>query len=140
MIELQKPEQRQVHLGVFQLGCTNVDVYLMYGEVGGFFYTKPDNESMPRIKIGMDYENDEWWRVVNVIMHECIEYLLCVQLCVRFCPVGEFGNNAAEYLFVFDHQKFTEALARAAHFITTVLPLIAEKFNAQFDNPITYDI
>jgi hypothetical protein len=116
-------------------GSHNVDVYVVPNEGGGSYYCAPDEKSLPRIEVGIDYRKDEWWRCVTVLMHETFEYVIARQLNCRFMPCGEYASNMAEYRFVMDHQQFSEAVARVSNFTVIVLPILAERFNKQFKKP-----
>lgn len=117
----------QNKLGTYRLGLTNVDVYTLPQLSGGEFYFCPDGDSLPRVKIGLKF--DYWGEVVNVALHESMEYLLA-QHQLRFAPSAKFNDDPANYLFVFDHTQFADVCARQAVFIAEVLPALARAWKA----------
>lgn len=120
------PYDGQYLLGAFQLGPQSVDVVLMPNMSGGEFYFIPEEGRLPRIKIGLDYAN--WYEVVDVVVHEALEYLLTLNN-HRFVPSGKFNADHANYQFMFDHVQLTTACAQLGVFLANALPKIAEEFN-----------
>lgn len=119
-------------LGTWPLGHSNVDVYVLPKEAGGWFSSVPDKTSKPHIGIGIDYPQHEWWRVVSVLMHEAQEMVMANQLNLRFVRDNELARNSADYFFHMDHQQFAEVVARSADFIAAIMPPLAKVFNARF--------
>lgn len=112
-------------LGVYRLGHRNVQVVLDWMERGGAFYFCPSATELPRIRIGMDY--DQWEGVVNVALHEALEAVLCdMEVCFR--RLAAHTSDTGDRLFSFDHSTFTEAVARVSSFCAALLPALATEF------------
>lgn len=120
-----KPDvMQQTHVGVFPLGSENVDLYVLPNYDGGYFYLTPDERSLPRIKIGIDHR--EWGRVVEIALHESLEFLLTRYL-HRYERTNALGDHAS-YLFNFDHCALTDICQRQSDFISAALPRLAEHY------------
>lgn len=123
--------RRLRYLGTYDLGGSNIDVFLKYGETGGDYISKPTATGLPRILVGMLYPQNQWAKIVTILYHEAMEYVL-MNFGARYEPDCEFWPAHATYMFVFNHNVFTEATARVGEFMIHVIPDIATKFNAQF--------
>jgi hypothetical protein len=106
---------RDIHVGTYELGYEKVDLWLMPSETGGCFEALPANQPRTIIKVGGDYQ--QWHRVVEVLIHEAVEFAMCRQH-VRFKRDGDLTSEAASFHFILDHTDFSEAIACAAEFIT----------------------
>lgn len=115
---------QQTHVGVFQLGSENIDLYVMPNSTDGCFYLNPDDLNLPRIKIGIDHR--EWVRVVEIALHESMEFLLTRHL-HRWELTNALGDHSS-YLFNFDHCALTDICQRQSDFISAALPRLAEHF------------
>lgn len=118
----RKIDPDQPYVGTYRLGPTNVELYGLSREYGGSFYVWPDDISLPRLKIGFNY--DHWWEVVNVLLHESFEYL-CAQKCCRFTPCQSYTKASDTYRFSFDHNLFSQISEDQAYFLAKCLPDLA---------------
>lgn len=109
-------------VGSYDLGCECAQLVLREGTSGEFF-TKPEKNHIPRIKIGADYKY--WYEVVIALTHECMELSLLRQGC-RFEPGNSMGRDSAAYLFVADHTKFSECCAMTGDYLAAALPDLAK--------------
>lgn len=114
---------KQTYVGTFRCGHTNVDLYALPEESGGYFYGCPDEKSCARIKVGL--RHGCWDQVIAVLMHETLE-LVFSDMRLRFEHAAALASDHAAYLFVMDHCQFTEAVASAAMFITEAVPKLAK--------------
>jgi hypothetical protein len=109
------PHDVQLLIGTFRLGDENVDLYaLPHGAGGGEFYTRPDDKSVGRIKIGIDEQHYD--DVLAILLHETFEYLACRHH-TRFSQSLKFNRDHADYLFIMDHSTFGEICSRQAFFL-----------------------
>lgn len=106
----------------------NVDIYAMVDEQGGEFYFAPDKKSLPRIKIGLNYP--KWNHVVEVALHEILEYAACVNN-LRFQNCTKWNGDNGNYLFVMDHPQFATIVSEAGDVLATILPLLAGHYNSR---------
>lgn len=111
----------QIFVGAFPLGCIAVDLYALTHDCGGCFYTNPDNQSAPRIKVGI--QRPHWPSVVEVLLHEALELAMAINR-LRLERSGVAGDSSS-YLFVFDHTQFVDLCDCAASFITPAMPRLA---------------
>lgn len=113
-------------VGVYQLGSENVRLIMAHDKNGGRFWACPDHEKAATIEVSAGQDN--WWQVVAVLMHEANE-LAYYRAGLRFSKTPDYANDNGSYLFVMDHTDFSEANARAAHFLTKALPNLATAWN-----------
>lgn len=116
---------KQIKVGTFPIGHENVELYAAPDLDGGCFYFRPDDNSPPRIKIGLDY--DRWDELVSVLLHETMEFLMA-RLLYRYEQTGVKGDHAS-YLFTFNHCQFSDLCQRQAKFISAALPELATHWN-----------
>jgi hypothetical protein len=112
----------QIKVGNYRLGAFNVDLIALPHGTGGEFYFCPDDASIPRIKVGLAYDN--WDEVVATLLHEAMEMALC-SVNRRYLHSGKMTGDASGYIFVFSHDEFGQACGTAACFITPALPELA---------------
>ena len=108
------------NLGLFKLGYRYVRVYANEQMHGGAFSFNPPDTEHSSIEVGINYIQSEWSHIVAILWHEALEFVMA-EMQVRFSQDSSYANNAAEYLFVMDHQKFAECVARAAYFHVQVI-------------------
>jgi len=114
----------QIYVGTYRLCSSNVDLYALTHENNGYFYGAPDDNSLPRIKVGIS--SIHWDQVVNILLHESFEMALD-NIRVRYEKSGSCGDMAS-YLFCFDHCQFVEACESVSRFITPALPELASVY------------
>jgi hypothetical protein len=120
---------KQKHLGVFELGPQNIDLYFVTGgERGGRFYCTPDDTSKPRLKV-MVGKDSTWARAVDYLLHEATEFSL-MRLQKRYEVAGSWSCDDAAYLFVLTHQDLSEVMSWVSHFAAKALPPLSQAFNA----------
>ena len=117
---------KQKIVGDFFCGFKCVQLVLREGQ-GGEFYSCPEKGSVPRLKIGADY--DKWCDLVAVLLHELEEYLL-FDMGARFHPTDKVNYEHTAYKFMFDHTQFTEFCCRQADFLTACLPPLSSQWAA----------
>lgn len=116
---------KQKSLGVLQLGHENVELFIFPEGEGGEFYFVPDQKSVPRIKIGINYTR--WDDVVAVLLHEALEFALCRSM-KRYIRSGKLNGDQADYIFVLDHSEFGNICSAAAMFLVDALPRVAREW------------
>ena len=109
---------KQKVIGVYDIGYEQVQVVLMEGR-GGSFYFIPEKGSLSRIKIGVDYVKFE--DVMNCLLHEAFEFVLARNN-GRFNPSEDMGRDHSAYIFVFNHPVFSDCCAKVAELITAAGP------------------
>lgn len=109
---------KQIIIGEYTLALLQVQVVLRE-ETGGEFYTSPVNGACPRIKIGAEYEL--WPDVVGVLTHEVMELFFAIRG-GRYAPSNGLVNGSDRYLFVCDHNLFSEACGATGKFLAQCLP------------------
>lgn len=114
-------KKSQTYVGTFPLGFMNVELYAITDETNGYFFTRPDDKSPGRIKVGIDTEH--WDQVVAILLHETFE-MVCSHMNLRYEVSGAVGD-ASSYTFIFNHTQFCDACDRQARFITPALPKLA---------------
>jgi hypothetical protein len=110
-------------VGVFCLGHENVQLVVREG-TGGEFYYMPDEQSMARIKIGLDLE---WSEVVMMLLHETFEMVMARDG-RRFESCAKRSRDHATYTFVFNHSQFSQFCWAQSEFVTAALPRLAEEY------------
>lgn len=113
---------KQIFVGTFSLGHENVDLYALPEESGGYFYTRPDENSKARIKVGLDHRH--WDMAVDVLLHEAFE-MATARAGRRYQKCGNITKGSDRYHFIFDHNDFTEICGAVAVFLSAALPKLA---------------
>ena len=103
---------KQKIVGSYYAGNECVQLVLIEG-TGGEFYCVPERGATARIKLGADAD---WDCIFGVLFHEIFE-LLFERLNSRFYPGGDTSSSMASWLFVADHQVFSDICTRAAEFV-----------------------
>lgn len=116
---------KQVIIGIYEIGYDQVELILRE-DTGGEFYLIPEKGSIPRIKVGADYE--KWQDVVTVLLHESYEFMID-RLQGRYTLYNDLSNDHGAYTFVFDHVTFSDVCARVSEFISKALPDLEKKWN-----------
>ncbi len=106
------------YIGTYKLGTEHVKLVLSNDINGGLISFK--TTGLLEITVGM---HEEWWQMVSTLMHEAIEFAFW-RHGLRFVQTPDYGNDNGNYLFVASHTDYSEALARAALFITGSLPAL----------------
>jgi len=104
-------------IGKYYLGDGKVNVFFR-PELGGEFRFFPDDGDLGEIVIGMDYNH--WYEVVAVLIHECQEFIMC-QRRLRYRKDRDVEDQAA-YVFIFNHQDYTQICLDIADFLVNILP------------------
>lgn len=120
----KKSDPDQILIGTYELCHLNVDLYALTRESGGYLYTIPDKNRLPRIKIGLCHER--WFECLEVLMHETFEFAL---LQYRYCQTWRFTSGHDGYSFHFTHDEFTEACGASAIFLAQCMPAMAQAYN-----------
>ena len=118
-------KEKQEVVGVVDIGYEQCQLVAREG-TGGEFYFIPEKGIVPRIKIGIQYNNFD--EVITCLLHEALEFSL-YRIHGRFAPSEDLAKNHASYQFCFDHNQFTEARAATAEFITVAMPELAKIYN-----------
>ena len=101
------------------MGYEQVQLILREGTGGDFWYM-PEKGSLPRMKIGADYNT--WREVVACLIHETQEMLLDRNN-LRFNPTHTISpRDHAAYIFIMTHPQFHDVCAKTADFIAVCLP------------------
>ncbi len=113
-----KVPKSMVLLGTFPLGPRSVDVFADFLSTDGSFGGRAEG-----MKIGL--QHDEFHKVVDIALHEAMEFA-CMDIRVRWAPAPDVSCAHDGYLFVLTHPEFGEACARAAEFLTPVVPRLQQ--------------
>lgn len=125
-----KPDKLgNIHVGRFYLGWSQVDLFATMPphEGGGCFYYSPEDGRLPRIKVGINY--NEWNTVIAILLHEAMEFALEGHR-LRFTPSGQMADSHASYLFVMNHEEFAECVAITGSFMADCIPALAAAYSA----------
>jgi len=115
---------KQKIIGTYYCGSTQIQVVLREG-TGGEFYNTPEKGLCPRIKIGADYNN--WWELVNVALHEIMEYFLNSNN-HRYYPDNDVGRDLSSFVFFLNHPQFSDIIAKSAEFLSDCLPVLEKEW------------
>lgn len=116
-------------LGTWDLGIHSVKLIVSPTGYDGHFKLFP-KEKIPEISIGLMQRH--WPHTLEVLLHEALE-LSFVQIGRRYNPAPDYGNSSASFIFVANHEEFTEAVSRAGQFVAQTSPALekAWKSNAK---------
>lgn len=117
-----------VKVGIYQLGAENVVLYLG-NENGGCFSLAPSDGSQPFISVGHYSGEKPWSRVVEVLTHELMEFVMA-RRGWRWMPAPEINDSQADYLFVVTHEQMAVVAESVGYFMSCALPDLAGHFNA----------
>jgi hypothetical protein len=118
-------------IGTYQIGYRYVDVIADPSVCGGSFYYMPDGTERSRMRIGLDY--DTFFEVLSVVLHEATEFLLD-EFRLRYRATNTFATRASDtFIFHFDHNEFTEVMARLATFLDDCLKDLRAAFDLVWD-------
>jgi hypothetical protein len=118
------PTKRRV--GVYALGPASVELWVDDETASANFSLFVDGElgKLPRIRVGT--RRRTWHGVFETMMHEVVEMAM-VQVCCRWAPNPDYATSNAGYLFVVNHEQFSDVVSRAAEFIADAgAPLLRE--------------
>lgn len=101
-------------IGEWMIGHRNVELLVDRELLGGSFILAPE-KGVAQITVGTRY--DEWHEVLEVLMHECLELSFC-DIGVRFKANPTLVNGHDGYVFIADHNQFTDAVIRATYFVS----------------------
>jgi len=104
-------------LGDYFLAGFNVVVFIESNRGGGDFSTGSNTLGRPQITIGMN--QSDWWGVVQVALHESLEFSMALKD-LLFRATNRYTNDSADRLFVFTHSDFTQCVAEAAEFFCAI--------------------
>lgn len=106
-------------IGTFYMGNAFVDLSVREG-TGGEFWATPKYSKLPLIQIGIDCTEPE---LARILLHEALE-MKFTAMYVRYENSITIANDAADYLFMFNHVQFSEACACAAEFVHEAFPVL----------------
>lgn len=109
----------QIFVCTAPLGPHNVELYALTSGNNGFFYTRPDDKSPGRIKVGI--QTRHWDECVSVLLHETLEMAMA-HMSVRYEHSG-LPNDHASYVFILNHSpQFVDLCERVAMFLSVAFP------------------
>lgn len=97
-------------VGQYDLGCRRVNLFAASGDSGAHFSTAPVG-GVAEIVICIDHSS--WVRTLTWLMHEVFE-MAAVDCVTRFSPTPDYASASDGYMFVMDHSKMSEVVARMA--------------------------
>lgn len=118
---------KQIFIGTYPLDCQNVELYALTDETNGYFYSRPDDKSPGRIKVGIG--TPHWEEVVGILLHETMEMLMTKLRC-RYEATGVIGDHSS-YTFIFNHCQFVDLCQSQASFIAPALPRLLAVWQKQ---------
>lgn len=105
---------KQVIVGTYDIGYEQCELVLQEGYGGSSFFI-PEKGSIPRIKVGA--ESPRWVGIMQVIMHESIEFALARYGC-KYNPSQDISGASEQCVMVMTHAQFTKCIADSAEFIS----------------------
>lgn len=116
----KKPKfESDILVGKYQLGWRSVEFYVMPYENGGWFQAVPGDGRDSQMHIGLYYER--WEDVLEVLLHEAHEFNMSDLNCA-YRPNNVYADNCSDGVyFMMDHNQHTEACARSAYFMSSVI-------------------
>jgi hypothetical protein len=84
-----------------------------------FFFRNPDFNNRPTILIGSSYNSNEWFIVLNCLMHEVLEFLLTNRR-MRYAQTGTWENHN-NYLFILNHNEFSDIVLESSHMMASAI-------------------
>lgn len=118
----------QIRVGIFALGHQNVELFALTKEAGGYFYCRPDDTSLARIKVGIDTKY--WDQVLSVLVHEAFEMEMS-RIRARYQVSGVSGDSAS-YTFLFNHTEFCDLCESVGMFLSGALPALSKVYNKHY--------
>lgn len=115
-----------IHLGNFDFGREVVGLLAEVGSGSGevnMSWANPKKshkayhsrvEGLPYITVGLDQTT--WGMCLGVLLHEAVEFAM-IQRQVRFRNEESHSKSLAGFTFIFDHEQYTDIIARVGPFI-----------------------
>lgn len=101
-------------------------MYVFYETFGGEGYLTPEPNRPMRIKVGL---NGSWPEIVEVLIHEAME--LCMfRMGMSYKKSNWVTRNSSDYLFMFDHQDFTQLCGVLGRFLSKALPELSAMYKS----------
>ena len=107
---------KQKIVGSYLCGFESVELILKEGYGGEIFFV--EKGFVARMKLGGD---QDWQDCFASLLHETLE-LVFDRIKCRFNPCNDMSRSTASFLFVADHNAFSDVCAKAAEFVDGCLP------------------
>jgi hypothetical protein len=109
---------KQKIVGHYYIGHECVQLVATEGGEGSLYFT-PEYGKVPRIKVGVDY--DDYQDALEVLLHEVYEFALTREG-TRHLGTDTFTEDHTQYLFVMTHCQFSNITSKCSVFLTEALP------------------
>lgn len=114
-----------IKIGEYDLGIRMVVVTADPSISGGSFNCVSSDHGKAEIVVG--FKCDKWQDVISIFMHEALE-MAYSDLAVRFKPCPDFAGATDGYVFMMDHNRFSEAVARVGWMTASVFRDLADAY------------
>lgn len=124
----------KIWVGRTAIGAESVQVLVDFDDGGGHFQMMPLIgpkihpeliEYLPFVVIGLKQET--WRDVMEIMVHEAIEFAFCRMKC-RYDNTESEALNTASFIFISNHVQFTEIMAMASEFLDDMFLPISTLF------------
>lgn len=114
---------KAIKVGSWQLGFQMMTVYAQPGVNHGC-YSLCDGDMHIGLKQPTEYH------LMNVLMHETIE-AVASQMGLRFNRTPAFNEGSDRFVFIFDHQQFSELCERSSYFVASAMAKLRPIWKAE---------
>lgn len=121
-------KDKLITLGCYPLGFESVELKISIEADGSSWTIDPKDTVAGEIVIALDGGRAPWSRVKEDLIHEAVEYALS-RMGGRFEDSMITAKDTQNFMFVFTHVTFLEAVARATQFIDATEGAIRKVFN-----------
>lgn len=124
----------KIWVGRTAIGAESIQVLVDFEDGGGHFQMMPTLECdihpdlipyLPYVVIGL--KQDAWRDVMEIMVHEAIEFAFCRMKC-RYDNTESEALNTASFIFIAGHVQFTEIMAMASEFLDDMFMPISTLF------------
>lgn len=129
LVKMKNDKSKDQLVGIYNLGNCNVELWAC-GEwlSGGDFYFCPTEKSLPRIRVEL---KECWSRILSVLIHESMEYLLCEEKVV-FRKTCDLTQESSSVMFSMDHHQFAQSCYNLAYFMSKAVPDLKKLHSKKF--------
>lgn len=109
-------------IGTYELGFRQMKVFVNPQTSGGAV-------DLRKCTMTIGTADEDWWRVVAVLLHESIEAGM-MDLHCRLNDTADGYSSDDSVVFIMTHPQYSQVIGQAAEFLTLVLPDLAREYNA----------
>lgn len=111
-------------VGIYNLGVRAIEVFYDPKLRGASF--ECGDKALSRIIVGS--RRGLWEFTVSDLLHEIMEMCL-LDMNARFAPCMDYAEASDGYVFHFNHDQFSQIVARAGHLFAEMLPDLRKAFD-----------